>query len=200
MVISHRLDCTCWQCLGNAYGKMIDGLGSQTAVGNWGIFGTTTFRTPHFPWCRGFPSSSSFRPNADFARHIFGKFIFHLEYELGERVDFVVADQLGHINRRLHQHFVLAAIGLQRYSCLEMSNWLEQHAGFCRILPFEKGAAYYISRFIGRTIDSCDWNLRIGEPPVDVSDPKPAGKVDVTRSVDLPSHFFHLNFTRRFRS
>lgn len=196
MVVKHSEDCTCGSCLAHEYGKMIDELGARTSPGGWQKFGTTTFRTPNFPWSRGFPSNCSFRPNAEFARNIFNKFILHLESVLGQRVDFFVADQLGTANGRLHQHFVMAAPGLDDCHPRAISAWLDENAGYNRILPFRHGAAFYISRFFARDAQ-CDWNFRVGESSRIEPVKKPVGRVDVARSVDLPSDFFHSN-RRRF--
>ena len=196
MGINHRIDCTCGRCLAHLYGKMIDEMGSKTSAGGWQKFGTVTFRTPEFPWIRGFPSNSSFRPTPEFAHQTFSKLVRHLESVLGQRVDFFVADQLGTANGRLHQHFVMAAPGLDDLHPRSISNWLDENAGFNRILPFRHGAAFYISRFFARDAQ-CDWNFRVGDSPASEPIPKSVGRVDVARSVDLPGGFFHSN-RRRF--
>jgi hypothetical protein len=167
-VSSHKVGCSCWACHSSVMGGFIDSLSSQTSSGEWQVFTTITFRTSDYPWARGFPTCGSGRPKADFAHHLFDRLIEHLERELDTRVDYVVADQLGERLGRLHQHAILAAPGLAEYSRKEMWQWLDERAGYSRILPFEQGAAYYIARYIGRDVNRCDWDLRIGDrPPVD---------------------------------
>src|SRR3989442_8790578 len=106
----HPEACSCWRCHADCLGRWIDALGSKTSAGKWQVFGTITYSTKSYPWCRGFPVMAG-RPKADFAHHLFDRFISHLESELLSPVDYVVADQLGSINGRFHQHAILAALG-----------------------------------------------------------------------------------------
>ena len=48
-------------------------------------------------------------------RQMFDRPVSHLETDLGSRLDYVVADQLGSRFGTLHQHAILAARGLSRY-------------------------------------------------------------------------------------
>jgi len=96
-------------------GQFVDSLSSQTASGDWQVFATITYKTPSYPWCRGFPNGGSGRPKAEFAHHLFDRLTAHLESELASRLDFVVADQFGDRFGRLHQHAILAANGLAEY-------------------------------------------------------------------------------------
>jgi hypothetical protein len=123
----------------------------------------------------------------------------HLEHELAARVDYVVADQLGSINGRFHQHAILAADGLDSYPRRDIWEWLKKRAGWSRILPFEQGAAYYISRYIGRDANRCDWFLRIGEETQAERHSAVIGKVNVTQSADMPRQFFKQSFKERKR-
>lgn len=140
----HDEGCGCWQCLSHHMGRFIDSLGLQTGPGEWQDFATITYETPNYPWCRGFPTGGSGRPKAEFAHHLFDRLIAHLEAEVGFRVDYVVADQLGNRFGRLHQHAILAAQGLAEYPRTAIWEWLKERAGWSRILPFEQGAAFYI--------------------------------------------------------
>jgi len=115
----HLEGCSCWKCHADQLGRWIDALGSETAPGHWQIFVTITYATKSYPWCRGFPVLPG-RPKADFAHHLFERFVSHLESELSSRVDYVVADQLGSINGRFHQHAILAALGLDTYRRTEI--------------------------------------------------------------------------------
>jgi hypothetical protein len=195
----HEDGCGCWRCFSNHMGQYIDSLGSQTGPGEWQVFVTITFRTPTYPWQRGFPTGGSGRPKAVFAHHLFDRLIAHLEGELGSRVDYVVADQLGDRGGRLHQHAILAAPGLAEYSRTSIWEWLKERAGWSRVLPFEQGAAYYISRYIGRDINRCDWDLRVGDPGHSGQIVLPVGGTDLVLSSALPKSFFHNNFTGRKR-
>ncbi len=180
-------------------GRYIDSLGSQTVPGVWQVFATITFRTLTYPWQRGFPTGGSGRPKADFAHHLFDRLIDHLEKEIGSRVDYVVADQLGDRGGRLHQHAILSAAGLNEYSRTDIWEWLKERAGWSRVLPFEQGAAFYISRYIGRDMERCEWNLRIGERELYDIDPSIVGRMVVVQSSDLPKSFYHNSFSARKR-
>jgi hypothetical protein len=195
----HELGCRCWRCTAQAYGDCLDLLGGQTKSGKWQYFATITYVTHSYPWSRGFPTSGSGRPTADFANHTFAFFTSQVETRLGARLDYVVADQYGRVNGRFHQHALLAGVGLERYPRREMAEWLRSHAGYSRIVPFEHGAAYYISRYIGRDIQHANWDLRIGEQkPAGNETSKHAGVV-VVASVELPKALFHQTMFRRKR-
>lgn len=180
-------------------GRYIDSLGVQTDPGKWQVFATITFRTSSYPWQRGFPTGGSGRPKPDFAHHLFERLISHLERELGSSVDFVVADQLGDRNGRLHQHAILAASGLAEYPRTAIWEWLQKNAGWSRILPFEQGAAYYISRYIGHDVNRCEWNLKIGDRQLCQLYLASIGGIDVVTSAELPKPFFHNSFSGRKR-
>jgi hypothetical protein len=180
-------------------GRYIDSLSSQTSSGEWQVFATITYRTPNYPWRKGFPTGGSGRPKAEFAHHLFDRLITHLEDQVASRVDYVVADQLGDRLGRLHQHAILAAEGLGEHSRTEIWEWLKERAGWSRVLPFEHGAAFYISRYIGRDVNRCDWNLRIGDRQFCDLDPTAVGGVVVAQSADMPKTFFHNSYSGRKR-
>jgi hypothetical protein len=181
-------------------GKWIDDLGTKTASGEWQIFGTITYATRNYPWRRGFPISGNGRPHPDFAHNFFTRLVNHLESDLRTRVDYVVADQFGEIGGRFHQHAILAACGLDRYSRTELWKWVREKAGWNRMLPFERGAAFYISRYIGRDAHKCDWNFRIGEVDSSLTIPKPApGKTVLVQSAPVEKAFYHAGLHRRKR-
>jgi hypothetical protein len=194
----HAEGCQCWKCLADHLGRWIDALGSVTGPECWQVFATITYSTKSYPWCRGFPVLPG-RPKADFAHHLFDRFVLHLESELRSRVDYVVADQLGSINGRFHQHAVLAALGLDTYPRTEIWKWLIAQAGWSRILPFEQGAAYYISRYIGRDANRCDWFLRVGEEQPVMQKQAEIGRVNIVHSADLPREFFKQGYKERKR-
>ena len=180
-------------------GRFIDSLAVQTLVGLWLLFLTITYRTANFPWCRGFPNAGSGRPKSEFARHLFERLLMNLEQQLGSCVDYVVADQFRDLHGRLHQHAILSAPGLAEYPRKEIWEWLKQHAGWSRVLPFEHGAAFYISRYIGRDMDRCEWNLRIGERQRCDLDVSAISGVVIAKSAEMPKAFFHNSFSRRKR-
>lgn len=194
----HAEGCRCWKCYADQLGRWIDELGSETAPGRWQVFATITYSTKSYPWCRGFPVLPG-RPKADFAHHLIDRFVLHLESELRSRVDYVVADQLGSINGRFHQHAILAALGLDTYPRTEIWKWLKAQAGWSRILPFEQGAAYYISRYIGRDANRCDWYPRVGEEPLAAPGSALIGRVTVVPSADLPKIYFKQSCKERKR-
>jgi hypothetical protein len=179
-------------------GRWIDTLGAQTAPGRWQVFATITYWTKSYPWCRGFPLMAG-RPKADFAHHLFDRLVLRLESELLSRVDYVVADQLGSINGRFHQHAILAGLGLDKYPRTEIWQWLKDRAGYNRILPFEQGAAFYISRYIGRDAHRCEWFPRVGEDVLSTSAFAEVGKVTVVQSADMPRHYFKQSYKERKR-
>jgi hypothetical protein len=198
-ILIHEDGCQCWGCLSNDLGRYIDFLGKETGPGEWQVFATITFRTPTYPWQRGFPTGGSGRPKPEFAHHLFDRLILHLESEVGSRLDYVVADQLGEKGGRLHQHAILAAPGLGEYSRTSIWAWLNQKAGWNRILPFEQGAAFYISRYIGRDINRCEWDLRIGDRQLSGLDPSAIGGVVVAQSAPMAKAFFHNTYSTRKR-
>jgi len=159
---NHDLGCQCNGCVTNVFGRWVDSLGLLTSPGLWQLFLTITFSTPNYPWQRGFPKSGTGRPDPIFAHHLFDRLILHLEEAISSRVDYVVADQFGELNGRFHQHAIIAGEGLDRYSRTEIWRWLKERAGWSTVLPFEHGAAYYISRYIGRDARRCEWSLRVG--------------------------------------
>lgn len=179
-------------------GRWLDVISRRTSVGTWILFITLTFRSNPYPWKRGFPSSGSGKPSPEFAHHVFNDLITHLEQVLGGRVDFVVADQLGSLNGRFHQHALLAAQGLDQYPRGKIAGWLNRRAGFARVLPFQKPATYYLGRYIGRGITETEWDLRVGEE----KEVKTLGGSAVGRSVnapsaELPKALFHQNLLGR---
>lgn len=194
---NHVAGCACWKCYADELGKWIDALAAQTLPGRWQVFATITYATKSYPWRRGFPVLAG-RPKADFAHHLFDRFIEHLEVQLLSRVDYVVADQFGSINGRFHQHAILSAPGLDIYSRTELWNWLKERAGYNRILPFEQGAAYYISRYIGRDANRCEWFPPIGDERVAVPSAG-IGKVVIVRSALLPRSCFRQLYKGRKR-
>jgi hypothetical protein len=195
----HDQGCRCWCCLSHQMGRYIDSLGSQTSSGQWQVFGTITYRTPSYPWRRGFPTGGSGRPKAEFAHHLFDRLIAYLEAELGSGVDYVVADQLGERLGRLHQHAILAGQGLAEFPRTQIWEWLQERAGWSRILPFEQGAAYYISRYIGRDVYRCEWDLHIGDRKLVDLDPSSVGGIVVVQSATMPKTFFHNSYSGRKR-
>jgi hypothetical protein len=194
----HPESCSCWKCFAAHLGQWIDGLGSQTVAGRWQTFATITYSTKSYPWQRGFPTLAG-RPKADFAHHLFDRLISHLESQLGSRVDYVVADQLGSINGRFHQHAILSGVGLDAYPRKEIWKWLKERAGWSRILPFLRGASDYISRYIGRDANRCDWFPRVGEEPQSIAVPADIGRVIVVQSANLPRGRFKQSFKDRKR-
>jgi len=182
--------CRCHKCVARAMGSWIDSLGPQTSTQHWQLFGTVTFRTPYFPWRKGFPMGGSYRPSPHFVHRNYRDLIAHLERRLCSPVDYVVADQIGAINGRLHQHFILASPGLETYPRREIWEFLYARAGFNRILPFERGAAFYIGRYIGRAIPACEWDVPISRNPTIPTIPRPVGRTEIVRSVEMEKQSF----------
>ncbi len=196
---NHALGCGCWRCRTQALGDWLDKLGGQTDPGKWQNFATITYATHSYPWARGFPNSGSGRPSSDFAGHFFAFFVSHLEAQLGSRLDYVVADQFGTLNGRFHQHALLAAKGMEHQPRREIEEWLRNHAGYARLLPFEHGAAHYLVRFLGRDIEGAEWDLRVGNRESGWSEQSKTGQRLVATSAELPRSFFHQTMPRRHR-
>jgi len=181
-------------------GTWIDDLGNKTAAGGWQVFGTITYATKNYPWQQGFPISGTGRPNPEFAHNLFSRLINHLESDLAAPLEYVVADQYGDKNGRFHQHCILSANGLEKYSRTEIWKWLKQRAGWSRILPFEKGAAFYISRYIGRDADKSEWSFSIGDMKAPLLVTKPQiGNVVLVQSASMEKGLFHMNLKSRKR-
>ncbi len=161
----HRASCSCWLCVADRLGAFVDQLGRRTAAGRWLWFVTLTFRTPHYPWARGFPVEQP-EPHADFAHHFFDRMIRWIEGQVHSRVEYFTADQFGGIGGRLHLHCGLSWPGLFEYRWKDLQAMLWQVAGFNRILPWEIDAGYYIGRYIGRDAERCHWDFRVGPEPV----------------------------------
>jgi hypothetical protein len=132
----------------------------------------------------------SYRPSPHFVHRTFAQLVSHLENELHSSIDYVVADQLGALNGRLHQHFILAAPGLDQYPRTQIWNHLFKHAGFNRILPFERGAAFYIGKYIGRDVSECEWDVRFASSPSIPPMPRQVGNTEIVRSVEMPKEAF----------
>lgn len=196
--IKHHPDtCTCRKCLGQRYGEWLDDAGSHTISGCWNCFATITFATPNYPFMRGFKTTRS-RPSPEFAQHFFRFFVAHFEVVLGERMDYAVTDEYGAQSGRFHMHALLAAPSLPNVR-LHVESWLSKQAGYSRVLPFERGASFYISKFMGHGSQSCEWDLRIGDNCMDhVRKPEKWGEVVVV-SADLPWYAFHQGFPGRHR-
>jgi hypothetical protein len=161
----HRAPCRCWLCYADRMGAFIDRLGRSTLAGRWLWFLTLTFRTPHFPWARGFPIEQP-EPCPDFAHHFFARMILWIEGQVHSPVQYFVADQFGEIGGRLHLHCGLSWPGLFEYRWKDLQQMLWQGAGFNRILPWEMDAGYYIGRYIGRDAERSYWDFRAGAEPV----------------------------------
>jgi hypothetical protein len=178
----HRSSCACWLCYADRMGEFIDRLGQRTAARHWLWFVTVTFRTPDFPWARGFPMAQS-KPSPDFVHKFFSTedkqrpgMIEWIEREVHARVEYFTADQFGESGGRLHLHFGLSWPGIFEYRWKDLQEmlWkgtgkkgiLKKGAGFNRILPWKMDAGFYIGRYIGRDADRCDWDFRVGVQPV----------------------------------
>jgi hypothetical protein len=197
--LAHERNCTCAGCLALAWGRWLDQLGQRTSCGVWDIFATLTFRTQNLPWTRGFPNSASGRPSPEFAHTFFQLFVSHLESEMGGRIDYSVCDQYGAVNGRFHQHALLSGQGLETYPRKQIEAWLGQRAGFARVLPFQRGAAYYIGRYLGKHVREANWDVRVGEQRMaHVSKPEVWGNV-VVASAEMPKGLFHQGLPGRHR-
>lgn len=179
----HRASCVCWLCYADRMGKFIDSLGRRTAAGRWLWFVTLTFRTPNFPWVRGFPIEQS-KPSPDFVHKFFSTedkqrlgMIEWIEQQVHTPVEYFTVDQFGESGGRLHLHCGLSWPGLFEYRWKDLQEmlWngtgekfgiLKNGAGFNRILPWELDAGYYIGRYIGRDLARGHWDFRVGNPPV----------------------------------
>jgi hypothetical protein len=194
----HRASCDCWLCYSDRMGELIDNLGRRTAARKWLWFLTLTFRTPYFPWARGFPMEQP-QPCPDFVRHFFAWMVSWIEREVHSRVEFFVVHQLGESGGRLHLHCGLSWPGLFEYRWKDLQDMLWKRAGFNRILPWQKDAGFYIGRYIGRDAWRSDWDFRVGPEPVpqQVS----VGRVVIVESPapDNSSGDYRQTFRRRHR-
>jgi hypothetical protein len=191
-------ECTCWRCTAQLFGEWLDQLGSLTPLQRWAFFLTITFSTPDYPWRKGFPMMMS-KPHPDFAHDFFRFFVSHFEAVLEERIDYVVADQFGGHEGRFHQHALLAGESLDDGMRRPLECFLHRYAGYCRALPFERGAAFYLSRFIGRSVRDCEWDVRIGNQEMaQVREPAKWGNV-VVASAEMPKAAYHQGLPGRRR-
>ena len=156
--------CRCWLCYADRMGEFIDSLGTRTAHGQWLWFLTLTFRTPDFPWARGFPMQQA-APFPDFVNHFFARMIAWIEGQIHARVEHFIVHQYGEVGGRLHLHCGLSWPGLFEYRWKDLQTMLWKEAGYCRILPWEKDAGFYIGRYIGRDAERSHWDFRVGSEP-----------------------------------
>ncbi len=196
----HELGCRCWKCTAEEFGRWFDLLGTQTTAGLWQVFLTITFSTKSYAWGRGFPSPASTMPSPGFGHRVFDDFVSQLAAQLGSRVDYILCDQTGRRGGRFHQHALLAADGLGEYPRLDLEKWLRRRAGWSRALPFERSAAYYLGRYIGRNLDVAEWDIRVGNDKRvgNHGGPTLGGSV-IAVSAELPSALFHQTMPNRRR-
>jgi hypothetical protein len=203
----HAPACGCWRCYSQSVGAFIDQLGVKTLVGHWQFFLTQSYRTPSYPWAKGFPRRSE--PHADFVHHFSDYLISWLAKEFGPPAEFFFADQYGESSGRLHQHFGISGPGLstvfEKLTALhsdgkknQLPNELKpfqrmlwERAGFNRILPWLHPASFYIGRYIGRDASRCYWDWRLESTPSPESRPAPAvGRVVVAASCNVPAEYY----------
>lgn len=192
----HRARCSCWLCLADQMGTTIDRLGSRSQAGRWLWFVTISFRTAHYPWARGFPIEEP-KPSEDFANHFFAQMLRWIGREVHARVEYFFAHQFGSLNGRLHLHAGLSWPGLFEYRWKPLQEFIWRNAGFCRILPWEQAAGFYLSRYIGRAIPDCHWDFSL---PLSIrlrSVPAVVGGHDVAVSPPLPSVEYRRTFHGR---
>jgi hypothetical protein len=213
--LQHRAGCDCWRCYSLSVGAFIDELGSKTAAGQWQFFLTQSYRTPSYPWAKGFPRRSE--PHPDFVHHFSDFMIGWLAREFGPPVEFFVADQYGETGGRLHQHFGISGLGLSApFSKLvalhqakkknqlpdelkPFQRMLWDRAGFNRILPWLHPASFYVGRYIGRDSSRCYWDWRIESAPSPISRPiATVGRVVLAASCDLPAQHYRGGVLRRW--
>ena len=139
------------------------------------------------------------RPTSDYAHKLFGELVAFLERDLREIVDYVVVDEFGSLAGRFHQHWLLAAKGLDAYPTRTIRKWLFTRAGYSRVLPFKRGAAYYIGQFVRYGLARVEWDFRIGIRTQLSHTLAPTGKRDVAVSANLPKNVFHMTIKRRHR-
>jgi hypothetical protein len=188
---NHELGCKCQRCYSLVLGEWLDSLGGLTAAGAWGTFLTVTFRAQ---------SDGAFgqKATSGFGNSCFQNFVTELSGQLGSRVEYVLADQRGERHGRFHQHALVAAHGLSAYPRRELENWFRLRAGWCRALPFQQGAAYYVARYIGRHLETADWKVEVGDcrrhsTSIEV------GRTVVVTSAAVPSALFHQTYKGRKR-
>jgi hypothetical protein len=211
----HLAWCGCWRCYSRSVGAFIDQLGLETAADQWQLFLTQSYRTPSYPWAKGFPRRSE--PHPDFVHHFSDFLIAWLAREFGPPVEFFVADQYGEASGRLHQHFGISGPGLSaafsKLAALHLAGrknvlpdelkpfqrMLWERAGFNRILPWLHPASFYIGRYIGRDATRCHWDWRIESAPSPISRPIAlVGRVVVAASSDLPAKYYRGGVLRRW--
>jgi hypothetical protein len=188
----HELGCRCWRCIANELGGWFDQLGGKTEAGEWQIFQTISYRNSYL-WPSG---SGCGMPSVEFGNHCFQDFVSQLEAQIGARVDYIVGDQFGQLHGRFHQHALLAGKGLDKYPRSALESWLRKRAGWSRALPFQRGAAYYLAKYIGRNLEDANWQVQVRSEAI-TRKPDHGGRVVIAESAGLPSALFHQNFPRR---
>lgn len=162
----HLAGCACWYCLCDRMGQLVDKMGNRTVAGRWLWFITMTFRTADHRWQRGFPMLE-FRPNETFVNHFFDSAMRRIERDIGGPVEYFLAHQFGSQNGRIHLHCGVAWPNtLFEWRWRGFQEWVWEKAGYIRLLPWQKAAAFYLSRYIGRAVGECHWDFRVGREPV----------------------------------
>jgi hypothetical protein len=195
----HRARCTCWYCLCDRMGQMMDKMGTRTFAGRWLWFITMTFRTADHRWQRGFPMLE-FRPDQAFVSHFFERAMQRIENQVGGPVEYFLAHQFGSQNGRLHLHCGVSwPDTLFEWRWKSFQEWAWENAGFIRILPWQQPAAFYLSRYIGRATSDCHWDFRVGPEPA--LRPMPVGRqvVAISPDVDGSSACYRQTLARRHR-
>ena len=111
-----------------------------------------------------------------------------IEREVHAPVEFFTVDQFGEVGGRLHRHCGLSWPGLFEYRWKPLQAMLWERSGYSRILRWQKDAAYYIGRYIGRDAQRSHWDFRAG--PEHVRPPVVVGRQVIAASADLPSSAF----------
>jgi hypothetical protein len=167
----HQAACGCWLCYADRMGAFVDDLGRRTPAARWLWFVTLTFRTPTYPWARGFPMEQP-APCPDFVNSFFLRMLAWIEKEVHAPVEYFVVHQFGELGGRLHLHCGLSWPGLFEYRWRDLQAMLWGNAGFNRILPWKRDAGFYIGRYIGRDAERSHWDFRVG-----FDSPRPQAKV-----------------------
>ncbi len=194
---THFAACKCWLCYSDRMGGFIEKLGQHTVARKWKLFVTLTFRTPHYPWAKGFRIEQP-NPSSDYAAACFARMLRWLERKVHVEIQYFLAEQLGIVGGRLHLHCGLSWPGLFEYRWKDLQKMLWERFGYNKILPWKEDAGYYIGRYIGREAKRCnwDWNVNFSEPARKTPEPIGRKEIVLSRSVDDSSAAYRQTLQR----
>jgi hypothetical protein len=130
------------------------------------------------------------------------EFLAELQASAGQPIGWVIGEEFGSIGGRYHCHVLITGV-----KHLQRDEWWQkayERFGRTRIEPFDpqRAAAYYTAKYAAKQLGGLHFGgslAGIDLSRIEERAPRPGGKVDVTRSADMPRTFFHNTLSRWHR-